>query len=140
MQRIVCFRAVSVLLLMVLLSLPAPAAPPSQIQVARRFLLALLEGNWAGAYQWLSPEARQQLPEPAFRRAAQPIIEQARHFGPAIDLYKLGYRLRDDDSVQPFIAFSFKADTLDPQPRVQLDVTFRDSTARQVQGFTLLQR
>jgi hypothetical protein len=36
------------------------------------------------------------------------------------------------------VAFSYKADTLQAHPHFQLDVTFRDSTARQVLGFGLL--
>ena len=110
----------------------------SQVQVARQFLLAVLGGNWDAAYQHLSPAARQQLPLPAFRAATQPIIDQARTYGPVIDLYKLGYRLRDDDSVQPLVAFQYRADSLRPGPHVQLDVTFQDSSARHIQAFRVV--
>ena len=110
----------------------------SQVQVARQFLLAVLAGNWEGAYQHLSPAAQQLLPGPAFRAATQPIIDQARTYGPVIDLYKLGYRLREDDTVQPFVAFQYRADSLRPGPHIQLDVTFPDSAARQIQAFRLM--
>ncbi|MCA8831693.1 hypothetical protein [Hymenobacter pini] len=126
-----------------ILSLCAPATPRqqvanSQVQVARQFLLAVLAGNWDAAYQHLSPTARQQLPLPAFRAATQPIIEQARLYGPVIDLYKLGYRLREDDTVQPFVAFQYRTDSLSPGPHVQLDVTFPDSASRQIQAFRVV--
>ncbi|RSK51218.1 hypothetical protein [Hymenobacter rigui] len=110
----------------------------SQVQVARQFLLAVLAGNWEAAYQLLSPATRQQLPMPAFRAATQPIIEQARTYGPTIDLYKLGYRLREEETIQPFVGFSYRADSLRPGPHVQLDVTFQDSAARQIQSFGLI--
>ncbi|WP_354577774.1 hypothetical protein [Hymenobacter sp. UYP22] len=110
----------------------------SQVQVARQFLLAVLGGNWDAAYQYLSPAARQQLPMPAFRAATQPIIDQARTYGPTIDLYKLGYRLREEDAVQSFVAFTYRADSLRPGPHVQLDVTFQDSSARQIQTFRVV--
>ncbi|WP_426493181.1 hypothetical protein [Hymenobacter sp. 102] len=132
-----------ILSLMVAGYLLTAAGPPqqvanSQVQVARQFLLAVLAGNWEAAYQQLSPATRQQLPLPAFRAATQPIIDQARTYGPVIDLYKLGYRLREDDTVQPFVAFQYRADSLRPGPHVQLDVTFPDSAARQIQAFRVV--
>lgn len=115
------------------------AKPLSQVQVARRFLLDVLRGNWPAAYAWLDADARRALPLPQFERAAAPFFDQGTCYGPTIDLYKLGYRLRDDDSVpQPFVAFMYKADTLSPRPHFQLDVTFRDSTIRQIQTFSLV--
>lgn len=130
------------LMLALLLNLPlwgqAQAVKNSQVQVARQFLLAVLAGNWEAAHQWLSPATQQQFPLPAFRAATQPIIDQARTYGPVIDLYKLGYRLRENDQMQPFVGFSYRADSLRPGPHVQLDVTFPDSTARHIQTFGLI--
>ncbi|MDU0369351.1 hypothetical protein ACFPAF_02995 [Hymenobacter endophyticus] len=126
------------LLLCPLLTWPQQQPRNSQVQVARQFLLAVLGGNWDAAYQHLSPTARQQLPLPAFRTATQPIIDQARTYGPVIDLYKLGYRLREEDAIQSFVAFTYRADSLRPGPHVQLDVTFQDSSARQIQGFSIV--
>ncbi|GGG29907.1 hypothetical protein GCM10011378_03180 [Hymenobacter glacieicola] len=108
------------------------------MQVARQFLLAMVRGEWAAAYQWLAPETRHDLSIEQFRTAAQPFLVQSQHYGPVIDLYKLGYRLRGEETPQPFVAFSFRADTLRRLPHYQLDVTFRDSTTRQVQGFGLV--
>ncbi|WP_460623041.1 hypothetical protein [Hymenobacter tenuis] len=125
-----------------LLLLPQLARPaqvqPSQVQVARRFLLAVVQGEWDAAYAWLAPDVQQTLTPKQFKAAAQPMREQARRYGAFIDLYKLGYRLRGTATPEPFVAFSFKADTLQKPPHFQLDVTFRDSTARQVQGFSLV--
>ncbi|RPD49943.1 hypothetical protein DNI29_03875 [Hymenobacter sediminis] len=129
-------------LLTALLSLPLWAASaqnlPSQVQVARRFLLAVVQGNWEAAYAWLTPEARQGLTLQQFQGVAQPFKAKAAHYGEVIDLYKLGYRLRGAETPEPFVAFSFRSDTLRRVPHFQLDVTFRDSTARQVQGFSLI--
>ncbi|MBX0291187.1 hypothetical protein K3G63_12090 [Hymenobacter sp. HSC-4F20] len=113
-------------------------AAPSQVQVARRFLLAVVGGEWETAYGWLAPEVRQHLSKQQFQVALQPFQAQAGRYGKAISLYKLGYRLRGSETPEPFVGFSFRADTLGPRPRFQLDVTFRDSTARQVQGFGLI--
>jgi hypothetical protein len=119
-------------------AVPRQQVKNSQVQVARQFLLAVLAGNWEAAHQWLSPTTQQQLPLPAFRAATQPLIDQARTYGPVIDLYKLGYRLRENDQMQPFVGFSYRADSLRPGPHVQLDVTFADSTARHIQTFGLI--
>lgn len=112
--------------------------PPSQVQVARRFLLAIVQGSWETAYAWLAPEARQDLTLQQFQGVAQPFRVQAARYGEVIDLYKLGYRLRETEAPEPFVAFSFRSDTLRRVPHFQLDVTFRDSTTRQVQGFRLI--
>lgn len=115
-----------------------PAPRPTQIQAARQFLLTLLRGEFEAAHRMLAPEVGSALTPARFRAVAQPLYEQGRRFGPAIDLYKLGFRLRDGQSPQAFVAFMFKADTLTARPKVQLDVTFRDSTARQVLSFGLI--
>ncbi|MFD2787789.1 hypothetical protein [Hymenobacter rubripertinctus] len=121
-----------------LLEPPLPK-PPSQVQVARQFLLAVLAGNWEAAYEWLSPATRQTLPMAAFRTATLPLLAHTRHYGPAIDLYKLGYRLREGQPVQPFVAFTYRADTLGPGPHLQLDIAFPDSATRQIQEFRVIQ-
>ncbi len=112
--------------------------PPTQIQMARRFLLAVLHGEFQAAQGLLAPEVGQALTPAQFRVAALPLYQRGQHFGPAIDLYKLGFRLRDGQAPQSFVAFMFKADTLATRPEVQLDVTFRDSTARQILSFGLI--
>ncbi|UYZ62915.1 hypothetical protein [Hymenobacter weizhouensis] len=143
MQNMSFFRALGgkVVLLGLLLSAPLPAAPlapPSQIQVARQFLLAVLRGDWPVAYATLAPEVRARMSARQFREAARPLEAGQQTYGPAIDLYKFGYRLREGEQPEPFVAFTFKADTLQKQPHLQLDITFRDSTARQVQGFRVV--
>ncbi len=129
------------LLLVLLVALPSPAARPpgvSQVQVARRFLLAVIQHKWKEAYRYLTPVARQQQSEKQFRKAVQLLADPACTYGPVLDLYKLGYRLREAAAPEPFVVFTYRADTLQPRPHVQLDVTFRDSTARQIQSFRLV--
>ncbi|MBD2714459.1 hypothetical protein KBK19_05390 [Microvirga sp. STR05] len=112
--------------------------PPSQVQVARQFLLAVLAGNYPAAYAFLAPEVSAAVPLARFQAAAEPLHQQGRQHQPTIDLYKLGYRISDNNTTRPFVAFKFRSDTLLPRPQVQLDVTFRDSTARQILGFGLI--
>jgi hypothetical protein len=137
-------RWVTSLLVLLLLSVPlgvgvaSPASQPSQIQAARQFLLAVLRGEFDVAHRMLAPEVGSALTPARFRAVALPLYEQGRHYGPSIDLYKLGFRLRDGQHPQSFVAFMFKADTLAARPTVQLDVTFRDSTARQVLSFGVI--
>ncbi|SDX77347.1 hypothetical protein [Hymenobacter psychrophilus] len=118
---------------------PAQQRPLSQVQVARRFWLAAVGQHWQQAYRWLTPTARAQLSERQFRQTLQPLREPVRQFGPIIDLYKLGYRLRDVAAPEPFVAYTFRADTLAARPHFQLDISFQDSTARQVKSFRLIQ-
>lgn len=118
--------------------IPAHSKPPSQIQVARQFLLAVLGGDYPAAYALLAPEIQAAVPLARFRSVAQSLHQQGQRRGPAIDLYKLGFRLRDHQTPQSFVAFSFKSDTLAARPEVHLDVTFRDSAARQVLSFGLV--
>lgn len=126
------------LLCSVPLGAASPEAQPSQIQAARQFLLAVLRGEFDVAHRMLAPEVGTALTPARFRAVALPLYEQGRRYGPSIDLYKLGFRLRDGQRPQSFVAFMFKADTLASRPKMQLDVTFRDSTARQVFSFGLL--
>lgn len=135
-------RWLLVVICLLLASKPLGAEPPAprltQIQAARQFLLAVLRGDFAVAHRMLAPEVGSALTPMRFKAVAQPLYEQGRRLGPAIDLYKLGFRLRDGQAPQSFVAFMFKADTLTARPRMQLDVTFRDSTARQVLSFGLI--
>lgn len=120
----------------------APAAalhqPPSQIQVARQFLLAVLRGDYRRARKLLAAENGKLIPLREFKAVAQPLYEQGQMLKPAIALYKLGYRFSDAGTTRNFYDFSFKSDTLQPRPRVLLDVSFRDSTARQILTFGLI--
>jgi hypothetical protein len=116
----------------------AETAGTSQIQVARRFLLAVLTGNYPAAYALLAPEVSQSVPLARFQAMAEPLYQQGRRYQPTIDLYKLGFRISADNSTRTFVAFMFRSDTLAPRPHLQLDVTFRDTTARQVLSFGLV--
>ncbi|TGE21934.1 hypothetical protein E5K00_16890 [Hymenobacter aquaticus] len=127
------------LLLAVLLLLAVPgSARPSQVQVARQFLLAVLRGDYTAAYQLLAPEAQATLKADGFRAAARPLYEQGQRRGTPFDLYKLGYRIDEANTVRNFYSFMFKSDTLAARPVVQLDVTFRDSTATRILTFGLI--
>ncbi|QNH62917.1 hypothetical protein [Hymenobacter sediminicola] len=106
--------------------------------MARQFLLAVLAGNYPAAYALLAPEVSAAVPLAQFQAAAQPLQQQGLQRQRTIDLYKLGYRISDNTTTRSFVAFMFRSDTLLPRPQVQLDVTFRDSTARQVLSFGLV--
>ncbi|TGE19874.1 hypothetical protein [Hymenobacter elongatus] len=126
-------------LLLLLLPLAGPgAARPSQVQVARQFLLAVLRGEYTTAYQLLAPQVRATTTAKQFRRAAQPLYDQGQQRGTSIDLYKLGYRMGENNDVRSFYSFTFKSDSLAAVPTVQLDVTFRDSTATRILSFGLI--
>lgn len=115
------------------------AAPRvSQVQVSRRFLLAVLHGQDKQAYALLAPEAAQALPWAQFKAAVRPLHEQGRRFGPAISLYKLGIRISEGQQARRFYDFSFKSDSLRVRPQVLLDVTFQDSTTTRILGFGLI--
>jgi hypothetical protein len=130
-------RPLFALLLIGLLGLPAAAAPPAQAFLARQFLLAVLQGRFAAAYQLLAPEARQQLSRQQFRQAAQPLYQRGQQAGADIELYRLGLRLGENDDTRWFYAFTFRRDSAAAAPP-QLDVTFRDSAATQVLEFRLV--
>ncbi|WP_324675685.1 hypothetical protein [Hymenobacter sp. GOD-10R] len=116
---------------------PAPAKP-SQLQVARQFLIVLLQRQYKQAYQLLAPEVNAAISLRQFEAATQPLIEQSQRRGQAIDLYKLGMRISDGPVTRYFYNFSFKSDTLQAKPTVLLDVSFRDSTATRVLSFGLI--
>ena len=125
------------LALLLLLSFPV-AAQPSQIQVARQFLLAVLRGDNNSAYKLLAPEVSKTVSKKQFKEAVKPLHQQGRDFGQPISLYKLGIRLGEESKPRYFYAFSFKSDTLQTQPRVMLDVTFRDTAATRILSFGMI--
>ncbi|QDA60758.1 hypothetical protein [Hymenobacter jejuensis] len=125
-------------LLCILLVLPVAASQPSQVQVARQFLMAILRGDYPKAYALLAPEVVAAVSPAQFRSAALPLHEQGRRYGQPIDLYKLGVRIEDSGNARFFYSFLFKNDTLNSVPKVQLDVTFRDSTATRVLSFGMI--
>ncbi|MGY2131372.1 hypothetical protein ACW9KT_04060 [Hymenobacter sp. HD11105] len=123
--------------LLFLLSFPV-AAQPSQIQVSRQFLLAVLRGDNAAAYKLLAPEISKTVSKKQFKEAVRPLYQQGRDFGQPIELYKLGLRLGEEATQRYFYAFTFKSDTLQTRPRVMLDVTFRDTTATRILSFGMI--
>lgn len=117
------------------------AAPPTQAQVAWRFLSEVLRADYPAAYQRLAPEVRATLRPAAFEVAAQPLRHLGRQRGQAVELYKLGTWLSEGGAPQPwFYRFSFASDSARRPPPVLLEVTFRDTTARQVLGFRVRTR
>jgi hypothetical protein len=119
---------------------PCVVAPPrnSQVQVARRFWLAVLRHDDRAAYAFLASDVRRTMPSAVFRQRAG-LVRAAAH-GHAIELYKLGFRLEDDGRARPFVAFSYAADSALPGKRQGLDVTFRDTAARAVWRFEWVMR
>jgi hypothetical protein len=114
----------------------AQPAAPTQAQVSYRFLNEILRADYPAAYRRLAPEVQRALPSAAFATAAQPLQQLGQQRGPNIKLYKLGTRLSGRGKPgQWFYSFSFAKDSLLKPPPVLLEVTFRDTTARQVLGF-----
>lgn len=114
-----------------------PAAPKySQAQVAGQFLRAVQRAEYAAAYRRLAPEVRWAVSPAHFETAARPLWKVGRRAAP-LELYKLGVRLGDGGSSRLFYSFAFAADSALPQPSVQFEVTFRDTTTRNVLGFGL---
>jgi hypothetical protein len=109
---------------------------PTQAQVSYRFLNEILRADYPAAYRRLAPEVQRALPSAAFATAAQPLQQLGQQRGPNIKLYKLGTRLSGRGKPgQWFYSFSFAKDSLLKPPPVLLEVTFRDTAARQVLGF-----
>lgn len=116
-------------------------APPTQAQVARRFLSEVLRAEYPAAYRRLAPEVRATLRPPAFAAAAEPLRQLGQQRGPTVELYKLGTRLSERGGHgQWFYSFSFARDSARRPPPVLLEVTFRDTTTRQVLGFRVRPR
>jgi len=137
-QQLALLLSLSLLVLLKPSFTAAETVKPSQVQVARQFLLALLQRQYKQAYQLLTPEVSAAFTLQQFEAAAQPLIEQSQRHGRAFDLYKLGMRISDGPVTRYFYSFSFKSDTLQPKPSVLLDVSFRDSTATRVLSFGLI--
>ncbi|RZK62850.1 MAG: hypothetical protein EOO59_01450 [Hymenobacter sp.] len=96
----------------------------------------IVRADYSAAYRRLAPEVRATLPQKAFVTAAQPLQQLGQQRGQAIELYKLGTRLGGRGGRgQWFYSFSFASDSLHKPPTVLLEVTFRDTAARQVLGF-----
>lgn len=126
---------------------PAQTAAPrnSQVQVSRHFLRALLKSDYANAYAQLAPEVRQAVSAARFRELARPLAGRGKRRGPNIELYKMGMRLDESgpgQGGQLFVAWAWAADAASARrlPPEWLEVTFRDSAARQVLGFGLRHR
>jgi hypothetical protein len=118
-----------------------PVLPPTQAQVAQRFLGEILRADYPAAYHRLAPEVRAKLRPVAFAAAAQPLQQLGQQRGAAVRLYKLGTRLSGRGGPgRWFYSFSFASDSARRPPPVLLEVTFRDTTSRQVLGFGLRRR
>ncbi|RZL12901.1 MAG: hypothetical protein EOO62_09800 [Hymenobacter sp.] len=118
-----------------------PAPKPTQAQVARRFLSEVLRADYPAAYQRLAPEGRTTLQPAAFEVAAQPLRHLGQQRGQSVELYKLGTWLAEGGGHEPwFYRFSFASDSARRPPPVLLEVTFRDTTTRQVLGFGIRNR
>ncbi|WP_233635914.1 hypothetical protein [Hymenobacter setariae] len=118
-----------------------PTPRPTQAQVARRFLSEVLRADYPAAYQRLAPEVRATLPPTAFATAAGPLRHLGQQRGQAVELYKLGTWLSEGGGHEPwFYRFSFASDSARRPPPVLLEVTFSDTTARQVLGFGIKNR
>jgi hypothetical protein len=117
------------------------SAAPTQAQVARRFLTEVLHDDYSAAYRRLAPEVRTKLRPAAFAAATQPLQHLGRQRGQTVELYKLGTWLAEGgEHGQWFYRFSFASDSARRPPPVLLEVTFRDTTARQVLGFGIRSR
>jgi hypothetical protein len=127
----------AILALLLLLCFPV-SAQPSQIQVSQQFLIAILQGDNATAYKLLAPEITASVSKKQFRAAVKPLYQQGRKFGQSVALYKLGLRLGEQATPRYFYTFSFKSDTLQPVPRVMLDVTFRDTATTRILSFGMI--
>jgi hypothetical protein len=137
-HRLKCRLLLLTLLLLGLSTVGSWAAPPAQAYLARQFLLAVLRGRYAEAYRLLDPAVQAALSPRQFRQAAAPLYQRGQQAGPGgIELYRLGLRIGENDDVRWFYAFTFRRDSVAPAP-VQLDVTFRDSTATGVLEFRLV--
>lgn len=109
---------------------------PTQAQVAYRFLTEILRTDYPAAYQRLAPEVRASLPQAAFATATRPLRQLGKQRGRAIELYTFGTHLSERGGSEPwFYRFSFAQDSMQKPPPVLLEVTFRDTTTRQVLGF-----
>lgn len=109
-----------------------------QGQAAWQFLRAVLRADYAAAYGRLAPEVRQLVSFGRFTAAARPLWKSGQqHQQQEIELCKLGVRINENGATHLFYTFTFAADSSLKPPRVQLEVTFRDTASRAVLGFAL---
>jgi hypothetical protein len=109
---------------------------PTQAQVAYRFLTEVVRADYPAAYRRLAPEVRAGVPQTAFATDARPLRQLGKQRGRAIELYTFGTHLSERGGSEPwFYRFSFAKDSLQKPPPVLLEVTFSDTTTRQVLGF-----
>ena len=124
----------------------AAQAPPrnSQVQVTRQFLRAVLRGEYTAAYVRLAPEIRKSVTPARFRTLVRSLAVRGQRRGAGIELYKMGVRLDDSNrgTGRLFVAYAWAADSASARrmPPEWLEVTFRDTTSRQVLGFRLRHR
>ncbi|MFD1468136.1 hypothetical protein ACFQ48_07870 [Hymenobacter caeli] len=118
--------------------LPLRARRPPQAHLARKFLRQALIRPPGATRAALAPGAVLSAPQVVAQVAA--LRAQARRWGLAIELYKLGWRLPEGQPALLFYQFRFAADSAGPGPHVLLDVTFRDSLATRPLGFGVVVR
>ena len=118
---------------------PARQVPvqPGQAHVAGQFLRAILRADYARAYGRLAPEVRRAVSLANFEASARPLWKIGQRHPSSLELYKLGVRLGEGSASRLFYSFSFAADSALPAPSVLLEVTFRDTTARNILSFDL---
>ena len=117
--------------------LTAPQAPRNtQVQATRHFLAAALRGEPRAA-RWLEPELRRTLGPAGVKGVLGQLAATGRRRGTAVELYKLGFRLEEDGTARPFVAYAWAADSGLARKREWIDVAFRDTAARQVLSFEL---
>ena len=109
----------------------------SQGQAAGQFLGAVLRADYQSAYARMAPEVRQTIGLGRFEAQARPLWKSGQRHGTAIELYKLGMRLNERGASRLFYTFSFAADSSRKPPSELLEVTFRDTAARAVLGFSV---
>ena len=109
--------------------------------MAYRFFTEVGRADYPAAYRRLAPEVRATLPQAAFATAARPLRQLGKQRGRAIGLYTFGTHLSERGGSEPwFYRFSFDKDSLQKPPPVLLEVTFRDTTTREVLGFRIKNR
>ncbi|WP_345123961.1 hypothetical protein [Hymenobacter antarcticus] len=108
---------------------PVQEAPRNtQVQAARQFLAAALQGDTITAKRWLSAN----LQGNDAGHALLPLVEAGRRRGTKMELYRLGF-LVGDDTERPFVTYAWEADSAIEWPlRASIQVVFRDTAARQV--------
>ena len=109
---------------------PTRQAPRNtQVQATRQFLAAALRGDTSAAAPWLAANLR----AAGARRTLAPLVAVGSRRGTAVELYRLGFLVGDDDTQRPFVTYAWVADSAAVWPRrATIQVVFRDTTVRQV--------